>query len=97
MQRGLAREERRTLSVLTAVDCPNSENPPRHNAGLNPVGNLAFFTKFGPLSPPEREDSLISQKVFRKSFCRSQFLHKFVNLSIIITNIRNELTDLCRN
>ena len=39
----------------------------------------------------------ISHKVFLKSFCRSQFPHKSVNLSFIITNIKNKLTDLCGN
>ena len=34
------------------------------------------------------QNSLISQKVFIKSFSNSQFSHKFVNLSFIITNIR---------
>jgi len=39
----------------------------------------------------------ISQKVFIKSFCESQFPHKSVNVSFIITDIKNELTDLCGN
>ena len=38
---------------------------------------------------------LISQKVFTKSFCKSQFPHKSVNVSFIITNFDNTLTDLC--
>ena len=37
---------------------------------------------------------LISQKVFIKSFCKSQFPHKSINLFFIITNIKNELTGL---
>ena len=37
------------------------------------------------------------QKVFTTSFCKCQFPHKFVNLSFIITNINNKLTDLCGN
>ena len=32
-----------------------------------------------------------------KSFCKSQFLHKLVNLSFSITDSKNELTDLCGN
>ena len=32
-----------------------------------------------------------------KSFRESQFPHKSVNLSSIITNIQNKLTDLCGN
>ena len=39
----------------------------------------------------------ISQKSFIKSFGESQFPHKSVNLSFIITNIRNRLTDLGGN
>ena len=31
---------------------------------------------------------------FLKSFCKSQLPHKFVNLSFVITNIQNKLTDL---
>ena len=38
---------------------------------------------------------LISQKVFIRSFCKRQFPHKSVNLSFIITNVTNKLTDLC--
>ena len=37
---------------------------------------------------------LVSHNIFFKSFCRSQLLHKSVNLSFIITNIKNRLTDL---
>ena len=36
-------------------------------------------------------------QVTLKSFCRSQFPHKSVHLSFTITNIKNELTNLCRN
>ena len=39
----------------------------------------------------------ISQKVFINSFCKSHFLHKSVNLSFIITNMKNKLKDLCGN
>jgi len=39
--------------------------------------------------------SLISQKVFIKSFCRSQFSHKSGNFSFIITYTKDVLTDLC--
>ena len=34
-----------------------------------------------------------SHKVFVKLFFKSQFLHK----SVIITNVKNKLTDLCGN
>ena len=37
---------------------------------------------------------LISQKVFVKSFRKSQFPHKSVNGSFLITNIKNKWTDL---
>ena len=40
---------------------------------------------------------LISQKVFIKSFCRSQFPHKSVNSFLILVMIKDELTDLCGN
>jgi len=40
---------------------------------------------------------LISQRVSTKSFCTNQFPHKSVNVSFVITNINNELTDLCGN
>jgi len=39
----------------------------------------------------------ISQKMFTKSFCKSQFPLKFVNLSFTTTDINNELSDLCGN
>ena len=38
---------------------------------------------------------LISHKVLIKSFWTSQFPHKSVNLSFIITNIKNKLTFFC--
>ena len=40
---------------------------------------------------------VISQKVFIKSFGKSQFTHRSVNLSFSITNLKNKLTDLCGN
>ena len=39
---------------------------------------------------------VISQKVFVKSFCKSRLPYKSVNLSLVITNIKNNLTDLFR-
>ena len=41
--------------------------------------------------------TLISQKEFIKAFCKSGSPHKSVNLSFIVTNIKNKLTDLCGN
>ena len=42
-------------------------------------------------------ETLISQIVFVKSFLKSQFPHKSVNSSFIITNMKNKLTDLRGN
>ena len=47
--------------------------------------------------PCQRDRASISHKVFTKSFCRSQLPHKIHNLSLFITNMKNELTDLCGN
>ena len=41
--------------------------------------------------------TFISQKVLIKSFWKSQVLHISVNLSFIITNIKNKLTNVCGN
>jgi len=41
--------------------------------------------------------SLISQKVFIKMFCKSQFLHKSVKLFFMLVNIKDKLKDLCGN
>jgi len=41
--------------------------------------------------------TFVLQKVFIQSFCKGQFPHKFVNLSFIITNMENKLTDLWGN
>jgi len=43
------------------------------------------------------EDQIEKQKVSVKSFCKCQFLHKSVNLSFIITTLKNKLADLCGN
>ena len=45
----------------------------------------------------DTRDELISQKVFIRSFRKSQFPHKFVNLYFILVIINDELTDLCGN
>ena len=39
------------------------------------------------------DQKLISHKVSFKSFCKSRFPHKFVNLSFTISNIKNTLTN----
>ena len=43
------------------------------------------------------EGDLVSNKLFSKSLCKSQFQHESVNLSFTMTNIKNELTDLSGN
>ena len=46
-------------------------------------------------SPPAQVYLTISQKAFMKLSCESQFSQKIDNLSLIITNKNDELTDLC--
>ena len=41
------------------------------------------------------QSPFISDKVFVKSFCRSQLPHKSVNLSFTVTNMKHKLTKLC--
>ena len=41
--------------------------------------------------------NIFSHKVFTNSFCKSQFPQKSVNVSFVIADIKNELTDLCGN
>ena len=43
----------------------------------------------------KNKQDLISQKVLIKPSCKSQFPHRSVNLSIIVTNMKNKLSDLC--
>jgi len=56
------------------------------NAALDPPADAEFV-------PTE----FISQQVFMHSFCKSPFPRKPVNLSYIITNIKNKITYLCGN
>jgi len=61
-------------------------------------GDLIRLQELVGATPPSAQPSwLISQKVFIKFFCKSQFPHKSVNISFIITNMKNEFTNLCRN
>ena len=46
---------------------------------------------------PRRLTGLISHNVFIRSVLKGQFPHKFVNLSFMITNVKNKLTDLRGN
>ena len=41
--------------------------------------------------------TFIPDKVFSKSFCRSQLPHKSIKFSFTITDTKNQLTDLCVN
>ena len=38
--------------------------------------------------------NLVSHEVFSSSFCKSQFLHKSVNLFFILVTVEDTLTDL---
>ena len=42
-------------------------------------------------------EDLVSQRVFLKLFCTSQFPHKCVNLFFISVTMKDELTNLCGN
>jgi len=44
-----------------------------------------------------RASGFISQKVFTRSFCKSQILPKLVNLSSMLMIMKDKLTDLCGN
>ena len=45
----------------------------------------------------KRCSDFISQKVFIKSVCTSQFPYKSVNLFFILAILKDQLTDLCGN
>ena len=60
--------------------------------GLESRGALS-----GNTAHKRHDPYLISHKVFIKAFLKSQFPYKSVNLSFIITDIQNELTDLRGN
>ena len=49
------------------------------------------------IAPGVRCRDFISQKVFTKSFCTSQFPHKFVKLSFMLVIIKDKWTDLLGN
>ena len=53
----------------------------------------------GGIDPSKQQPCrpLVSQKVFLKSFGKSQLRHKSVNVSFVITNIQKELTNSCEN
>jgi len=43
------------------------------------------------------DDNIIPQKVFVRSFCKSQFPHKSVNLFFRLVIKKDNLIDLCGN
>ena len=47
--------------------------------------------------PYSHDSGFISQRVFIKSFCKSPFPHKSVNLFFILVTIKDKLTNLCGN
>ena len=51
----------------------------------------------GVATLPCEQPKFISQKVFIKFFCKSQFRHKSVNLFFILVIIKDTSTDLCGN
>ena len=55
-----------------------------------PLGKLSTLPVFGGAP-------LVSQKAFVKLFYKSQPPYKFVNLSLMITNMQNKMTDLYWN
>jgi hypothetical protein len=74
---------------------------PHQQAGVFNGGKpgVEAHASVGDLITRERTyaSKLISQKAFIKSFCQSQFPHKFVNLFFVLEDTKNELTDLCGN
>jgi len=94
------------LSLVARIPKPETRNPrtetrnPRTEIrnpkpeDRNPSPYKVGATAVAPY-PQSQIPNFISQKVFIKSFGKSQFTHKSVNLSFIITNIKNKLTDSC--
>ena len=56
--------------------------------------NLILFSYKIAAAVADDLNTLISHKVFLKSFCKSQFPHKFVNLFFILIKVTDKLTDL---
>jgi len=57
----------------------------------------AVASRLVPIARQHVQRGLISQEVFMKTFSKSQFPHKSDNLSFVITNLKNTMTDLCGN
>ena len=68
-------------------------------AGTDGAGQGACLEQLRPRRHPYPPglSTLISLKVFSRSFCRSPFPHKSVYLSFIIIDIKKKLTDLYGN
>ena len=58
------------------------------------IHDIGFASPAPGLSVWGVASDLISHKVFLKSFCKSQFPHKSVNLFFILVIMKDELTDL---
>ena len=67
---------------------------------INQIARIRIITEIilADWSPPRIAGPvLISQNVSIKSFCKSQFPHKFVNIFFMFVKIKDMLTDLCGN
>ena len=72
-------------------------SPPRYDVGATAVAPLLYIgdSVEQPLHHHVLGSTFISQKVFIKSFCKSQFPRKYVNSFFMSVKIKNELTNLC--
>ena len=77
------------LSIFCSRGSSPREVPPNPESI---TGQVCFSLCFGRSS-----HKLISHKVLSKSFCKSQFPHRFVNLFFIPVIVKDALTDLCGN
>ena len=75
-------------------DPPSPQFKRTSNSSPNPA-TLAHDTSAD--IPPRSAAVLISQKMFKKWFCKIQSPHKFVNLSLILLMTKDKLTALCGN
>jgi len=70
---------------------PRADREQRRRLGFDDERRVPPPERAAPPSP--RVPSLIPQKLFIKSFCKTQCPLKFVNLSFIITNKNNKVED----
>ena len=68
---------------------PTQDRPPTLRRSLGPM----LFGSASLMSSSALERESLYHIRFIKSFCKRQFPHKFVDLSFIITNVRNKLTN----